>query len=190
VPQSRLALGETHTLKFIPILCQSCRTEIGVYNVLATFVTLFKWQVSCKTTITSPNIPPSSLQCLAATLTSNISRYASTKSVIMPHGLLSKDEIERGPDSSLHLWVLNPRLIYTSSEVNGRREAMKVLYREIDYEEGIKMIETVSSEVQEVSTSASMIESVRSGLQQSTESLPDDARRFKDWRVGLLDRWS
>jgi hypothetical protein len=108
----------------------------------------------------------------------------------MPHGLLSKDEIERGPDSSLHLWVLNPRLIYTSSEVNGRREAMKVLYREIDYEEGIKMIETVSSEVQEVSTSASMIESVRSGLQQSTESLPDDARRFKDWRVGLLDRWS
>lgn len=67
---------------------------------------------------------------------------------------------------------------------------MKVLYREIDYEEGIKMIESMSSEVQEVSTPSSMIEIVRSGLQQSTGTLPDHARHFKEWRVGLLDRWS
>lgn len=66
---------------------------------------------------------------------------------------------------------------------------MKVLYQEIDYDQGNKMIESMTSDVQEISLPLSMVEMARDGLRSSTIILPEHERRLKEWSVGLLDRW-
>lgn len=189
MPQSRLILDESTSLKYLLIFCETCQAEIGLYNVHAASVTLFKWQVLCETS--TPSQPPSSLQCLAATLTATISRSGSAKSVIMPYNLAIRgdDEVDESSRLALHLWVLNPHLVYASSSLDGMQGVMKVLYRIIDCGEGNKMVESLTSDVQEISLPASVIEVARDSLETSTLILPEHERQFKEWSVGLLDRW-
>lgn len=189
MPQSRLILNEPNAVKYMLVFCQSCRSEVGLYNVYASSVILFKWQVLCKTV--EPSQAPTSLQCLAATLTATISRSGSAKSVIMPYNLAANggDGMDENSRLALHLWVLNPYLIYASSSLGGMQGVMKVLYRIIDCEQGDKMIESMTSDVQEISLPASVIQAARESLETSTLVLPEHERQFRDWSVGLIDRW-
>jgi len=89
--------------------------------------------------------------------------------------------------------VFNPDLRYSSSSSNvTAQRAMKVLYQRVSD------VATLLSPENGVSTSTSLedlflplniYEGVRLALEKSNEMLPVSARRFREWDVGLLDRF-
>ncbi|KAI5466345.1 ubiquitin-conjugating enzyme E2-binding protein [Mariannaea sp. PMI_226] len=184
---SSLALDNSVPQKFIYIFCKSCQREIGLFNILAASVTLFKWQISCQTL--TPSRGPSSLECLVATLIATISRSGSSKSILTPH-ILGPSSVAAGQSrQDLHLWVLNPNVTYASSSLTGCRTAMKILHKDIDSEEGGKLIESLNSDVQEITLPMASIDAARDKLKSNSLLLPTGERSFKEWRVSLLDRW-
>lgn len=175
-------------VKPLRISCKSCSAEIGLFNALASSVTLFKWQVTCETAL--PSQAPSSSECLAATLIATISRSGSSKSVVAPH-TLEADAEGAEPETSpyLHLWVLNANVVYSSTMREARRAAIKVLYQDIDTEQGDKLVESMTSGVQEISFPAAAIKAARQILRESNSLMPVSERLFQQWHVGLLERW-
>lgn len=184
---SVLAVDATEPPKFLHVFCKNCSAEVGFYNVAISSVTLFKWQVICETRL--PSRSPSSSECLAATLIATISRSGSAKSVVAPHASSVQDKRYTGPFQSLYLWVLNSNMVYTSSLSQGKTTAMKILYRHIGAEEGYKMTESMNSDVQDIGLPVTAIETARAALESSSSLLPEHERVFRDWRVGLLERW-
>ncbi|KAF4984824.1 hypothetical protein FZEAL_52 [Fusarium zealandicum] len=184
---SSLALDDDEAKKFLRVFCQKCEAEVGLFNILALSVTLFKWQITCQTN--TPNPSPSSSECLAATLVATISRSGSSKSIITPHILgPAKAELD-GPQTHLYLWVLNPNVVYTSSFAKGSKTAMKILYRHIGAEEGDKLTTSMVSDVQEITLPSAAIKAAEEYLSSSSHLLPAQERTFKEWNVGLLGRW-
>ncbi|KAF4123413.1 Pfam:DUF2351 [Geosmithia morbida] len=182
---SRLALDETQPPKFLHAYCRPCGSQVGLYNVLASSVSLFKWQVLCETR--SPCTAPTSNQCLVAALASSISRSASSKSVIFPHEFSpSGDGTEL--QVALHLWVLNSNVTYVSSLAEGKKSAMKILFRSITVDEGNKLVDSITSDVQDISFPSSAIKTATNTLELSNTLLPARERSFKSWKVGLLER--
>ncbi|ODA83979.1 hypothetical protein RJ55_02497 [Drechmeria coniospora] len=179
---SSLAMGQEFSGKYLHVFCGTCEAEVGLYSTLAVAVTLFKWQVTCETLTASK--APSGQECLASTLLSTISRSACAKSVVAPQ---VSDRSEDG--RVLHLWVLNPSVLYTSSSLAGRRAGMKMLFREISAEEGNALVESMSSDVQDIGMPAKAIAEVRHALMSTNRLLPTGERTFKDWSAGLLERW-
>ncbi|KAF4455032.1 hypothetical protein F53441_2593 [Fusarium austroafricanum] len=184
---SSLALNEDESKKFLHIFCRKCATEVGLYNIAALSVTLFKWQITCQTNTQDPS--PSSSECLAATLMATISRSGSSKSIITPHIL---GTVKPGPvvaHQNLHLWVLNPNVVYAASSTAGRKTAMKILYKHIDSAEGDKLITSMNSDVQEIALPEAAIKAAEECLLSSGQLLPVHERTFREWNVGLLGRW-
>ncbi|GKT41910.1 uncharacterized protein ColSpa_02091 [Colletotrichum spaethianum] len=169
------------------VFCSGCRAHAGFFNVAISSVVLLKWQVSCRTT--SPSAPPSSAECLAATLVATLSRSGSSKSVVVP--TFQPPQGAAGAESSpaLHLWVLNSSIAYASSRREGKRSAIKLLYREITQEDADAMLESMTSDVQEVNLPTAEIAKAAQGLKASSGLLPPSERVFKEWSVGLLDKW-
>ncbi|KAJ4308748.1 hypothetical protein N0V84_011915 [Fusarium piperis] len=184
---SSLALDDSETKKFLHVFCQKCQTEVGLFNILASSVTLFKWQITCQTLKESPS--PSSSECLAATLLATISRSGSSKSIITPYVLGPESAESDGTKTNLFLWVLNPNVVYTSSSATGSKTAMKMLYRQIPVDEGEKLTTSMISDVQEISLPTSAIKAAEDCLSSSSHLLPAQDRKFKEWDVGLLGRW-
>ncbi|KAL7945976.1 ubiquitin-conjugating enzyme E2-binding protein [Trichoderma barbatum] len=185
---SKEAVDETDPVKPLRISCKACHAEIGVYNALASSITLFKWQVACETA--SPSQAPSSSECLAATLIATISRSGSSKSVVASHTLdATPEETQPELPQSLHLWVLNANVVYSSTMREGRRTAIKVLYQDIDVEQGNELVDSMTSGVQDISFPAAAIRTARQLLQESNNLMPASERLFQQWHVGLLERW-
>ena len=66
---------------------------------------------------------------------------------------------------------------------------MKVLYQTISVDKAYEMIESLTSDVQDISLPSSVIKESRATLVASNGLLPERDQEFKDWRVGLLERW-
>ncbi|KAH7197312.1 ubiquitin-conjugating enzyme E2-binding protein [Fusarium flagelliforme] len=184
---SSLALEDDENNKFLHVFCRKCATEVGLYNIAALSVTLFKWQITCQTNTPDPS--PSSPECLAATLMATISRSGSSKSIITPHVLGSVKSDSAVPQQNLHLWVLNPNVVYAASSTTGSKTAMKILYKHIESSEGDKLITSMTSDVQEITLPEAAIKTAEECLLTSSQLLPAQERTFKEWNVGLLGRW-
>jgi hypothetical protein len=85
--------------------------------------------------------------------------------------------------------VLNANVVYSSTAREGRRVAIKVLYQDIDVEQGNKLVDSMTSGVQEISFPAAAIKTARQILQESNDLMPISERLFQQWHVGLLERW-
>lgn len=164
------------------VFCGECRTQLGLFSPSSPSVTLFKWQITCETVSTGR--APSISECLAASLLAAISRSACAKSVVLPY------EDRGSAVKALHLWVLNANLVYTSSARQGKRAALKILYRDISIEEAHGLADSMTSDVQEMSLPSKAIKAVRRALEASSALMPERERCFRGWSAGLLDRWS
>ncbi|KAK6226829.1 ubiquitin-conjugating enzyme E2C-binding protein [Colletotrichum tabaci] len=183
------------------VFCSGCAAHIGFFNVATSSVVLLKWRVSCRTT--SPGAAPNSSECLAATLIATLSRSGSSKSVVVPafqpshQGAAAAaddddDDAKSSPSPpALHLWILNANIAYASSRCRGAapRPAIKLLYREIPQAEADAMLESMTSDVQEVTLPLAEIAGAAEALRASGELLPPGERVFREWNVGLLDKW-
>ncbi|KAJ3947813.1 uncharacterized protein N0V96_002048 [Colletotrichum fioriniae] len=197
--------------RMLNIACSACASHIGFFNVAISSVVLLKWQVSCQTSTSRPTAAaaalPTSTDCLAATLIATLSRSGSSKSVVVP-AFQSTQNLAASSSSggkvvppALHLWILNSNITYASSSFSlsssssssspqrTKRAAIKLLYKEIPQDEADDMLESMTSDVQEVNLPLPAIVAAAEGLKRSSGLLPPGERVFKGWNVGLLDKW-
>ncbi|KAI1841699.1 hypothetical protein JX265_006248 [Neoarthrinium moseri] len=160
--------------------CSTCNTELGVLHEDLVSATLFKWQLS-----TSAQPQPSLANCVSSMLMATLARSGCSKSIITPAG----DPSPSGP--LLHIWLFNSNISFTSTELGGDDSvsAIKVLYRMIGRDEADRISETLTSDVQEISLPRPAVEGTKGLLQQSSALLPVRDRQFKEWTVGLLEKW-
>lgn len=82
-------------------------------------------------------------------------------------------------------------MAYSSSlQRGGPRSALKLLYRRIPQQQADEMLESFSSDVQEVNLPVEAIEAAAQSLETTTSYLPPAERTFKEWQVGLLSKWT
>ena len=92
-------------------------------------------------------------------------------------------------NAGLRLWVFNPDIYYSSSKRGpAAYRAMKVFYKSIPNPEEF-LDGSEGSNHEELVVPREDFADFKQILQGSTDVLPDSARAFQDWQVGLLDRW-
>jgi len=195
VPENITTKDDNSPRRLRSVKCAECGSDTGLLNSEKQSINLFKWQVNCQTT--SSLKAPSASECLAATLLASLSRSGSSKAVIYPISRENpgKPELEgtQSPsrdDRVLHVWILNPNISYTSSEETcAAKNAIKLLYRIIDHETADKIIEPVTSDVQDLSLPHDALNQSIGRLEASNQLFPQDQRRYNDFRVGLLNRY-
>jgi hypothetical protein len=57
-------------------------------------------------------------------------------------------------------------------------------------EEADKMVESMTSDVQEITLPWTAVQGVVELLENSNLVLPENDRRFKEWTVALLEKWA
>jgi ubiquitin-protein ligase E3 D len=92
-------------------------------------------------------------------------------------------------NAGLQIWIFNPDIYYSSSKRGPTAyRAMKVFYKSApDPAEFLETNEALTYE--ELIVPDEDFADFKTTLQQSTDVLPDTARTFQDWQVGLLDKW-
>jgi ubiquitin-protein ligase E3 D len=86
------------------------------------------------------------------------------------------------------VWVFNPDIHYSSSR---RSEpvvrALKIFYQMT--EDAHMLLDEHQASLEDLPLPASIFESFKSALTQSTDLLPPSARKFQDWTIGMIDRY-
>lgn len=147
----------------------------------------------------SPSPPlPTISNCVAARLISALARTGSSKSVILPLAA-SESRPRRDGDPHeqvLHLWILNGLIGFsaasTAAGTRGPGPAIKLLYKMVSRAEADRMLDSLTSDVQDVwlpGGEGGSIDELLRALQASTLLLPNKERDFKGWKAGLLERW-
>ncbi|KAI0508593.1 ubiquitin-conjugating enzyme E2-binding protein [Xylaria bambusicola] len=178
--------------------CGSCQTQLGVQNNDVSSVSIFKWQVVVQ--LQEQKMPesfPSLAQCVSAMLIATMARSGCSQSILLPskhqsNGMLRSPESKDGNQGKdlLNIWVFNANFIFSSTEAPASPiNAMKVFYRTVSQEEADKMIESMTLGVQDISLPSEAIAILVDLLQKSNYFVPVSDRRFKDWNVGLLEKW-
>ena len=89
----------------------------------------------------------------------------------------------------LLLWVLIPDLKYSASCISDGqpRRAMKILYQKT--QKPRDFVDANHESVDEFPLPEAILEKITDYLEKSNRLLPDSARTFQIWQVGLLDRF-
>lgn len=97
---------------------------------------------------------------------------------------------------NFQLWVFNPDLRYSNSSSGysiNAQQAMKVFYQNVDDVDKLlnpELGKVSPLSVEELELPSSILQSLSSSLEKSNNMLPVSARRFNEWHVGLLSRFS
>ncbi|KAI1128286.1 ubiquitin-conjugating enzyme E2-binding protein [Nemania abortiva] len=174
--------------------CASCNTQLGVRNYQALSTSIFKWQVLIKKRGDIPELSPSLAQCVSAMLLATMARSGCSKSILLPIRGLPLDESAPEHVSQvrdlLNIWVFNANITFSSTEAPvSPINAVKVFYRTVSQEEADKMLDSITSDVQDISLPSDAISTIVGLLNQSNAFVPESDRKFKEWTVGLLEKW-
>ena len=66
---------------------------------------------------------------------------------------------------------------------------MKVLYKMTSQEEAEKALESMTLDVQDLALPSDAIHAAIDILERSNCLLPPNDRQFKEWSVGLIEKW-
>ncbi|KAF2968579.1 hypothetical protein GQX73_g4954 [Xylaria multiplex] len=188
--------NETKTT--VALHCTSCRTQLGVRNDQALSASIFKWQVVVKQQNQNPlESSPSLAQCVSAMLLATVARSGCSKSVLLPiksknNAPLDGSKFENGSQVQgvLQIWVFNANITFSSTKASRSPiDAVKVFYRIVSQEEADIMLESITSDVQDISLPSEAITTILGLLNESNSLVPESDRKFKEWTVGLLERW-
>ncbi|KAI0161708.1 ubiquitin-conjugating enzyme E2-binding protein [Hypoxylon sp. FL1284] len=177
------------------IFCASCKSQLGVFNDQAS-VSLFKWRLRLgEKPRTAPRTIPSLDHCFSAMLLATMTRSGCSKSIILPMKVQAQSDqdapqIDKTSSSQLlNIWVFNNNITFSSNQLADPTLAIKVFYRMVSQEEADKMLDSMTSDVQDINLPADAIGEVLDTLNRSNTFLPPSNRWFKEWKVGLLEKW-
>jgi hypothetical protein len=164
--------------------CATCNAAVGSSQGDEGNFRLFKSRLALKTSQDqeAQEFPPSVFIC--SQLLSLIESSVTRKIVLHCE---TQGDIENG-HAGLLLWIFNPDIYYSSSSRGPTvHRAMKVFYQPL-LEIG-KFLDEHSNTHEELTVPPEDLEDFRKTLSDSTAILPQSARSFQDWGVGLIDRW-
>ncbi|KAI0414465.1 ubiquitin-conjugating enzyme E2-binding protein [Xylaria grammica] len=186
------------TVTTVTLHCTSCKAQLGVRSDQAPSVSIFKWQVVVKQqNQAAPESSPNLAQCVSAMLLATMARSGCSKSVLLPIKAQtdcprdgSKSEHGSRVQDVLNIWIFNANITFSSTEASTSPiNAAKVLYRTVSQEEADKMVESITSDVQEISLPSDAITTIFGLLDRSNRLVPESDRKFKEWTIGLLEKW-
>ncbi|KIX01506.1 uncharacterized protein Z518_09232 [Rhinocladiella mackenziei CBS 650.93] len=164
--------------------CATCKATLGSCQEGETGYRLYKSRLII---IPEPGQSPEKFSTaifLSAQLLSLIESSVSRK-VVVHDGTGTKSETQR---QGLLLWIFNPDIYYSSSKRGPTaHRAMKVFYKALS--DPGNFLDANSDTYEELLVPEEDFVEFRQTLQESTDILPQAARTFQDWAVGLLDRW-
>ncbi|KAJ5215224.1 uncharacterized protein N7498_001631 [Penicillium cinerascens] len=167
--------------------CEKCNSIIGMEDPSANGWRLLKANVSLNTGKDSEESwTTHSIEVIvAAQLLELIERESARRFVV-----------HCGKTSGLLLWVFNPHLRYSNSSsghsVNDQ-QAMKVFYQEkedVDKLLAPEIGQPSPLSVEELELPSMIFQALSDTLHRSSQMLPISARKFNEWQVGLLSRFS
>ena len=149
---------------------------------------LYKWQIICTTVQAGTQLvrPPCVPELLSAALLATVSRFGTTKSVVMPRYPGSRPNTE---PSVLHIWILNSNVRHASTFDRAGGTAIKLAFSTMTRQEADAMLESMTSGVQEVNFPQDAIDTCVEVLQSTNQRLSVSERRFMNWDVSLLGRY-
>jgi hypothetical protein len=165
--------------------CASCDLALGVVDSTIEGWKLYKWSISIvkEDALTESFTVPKwiSTQLLAAVENSGVRRF-----VVEPSGR------NDGKSDGLSLWLFTDSLSFSSSYMFFFRRdptrAMKIMWKPADNASEILDAHHFSHE--HLIFPAHVYEVLKKALEGSGFLLPETARKFQDWNVGLLERFS
>ncbi|KZN87048.1 Uncharacterized protein EN45_056040 [Penicillium chrysogenum] len=170
--------------------CTNCNAIIGMEDPVAKGWRLLKASVSlntnaprCETDVAKWEVHPTET-IVAAQLLELIERESARRFVV-----------HCGQKSGLVLWVFNPDMRYSNSSAGCAimaQQAMKVFYQtspDVDELLHPELGHPSPLSVEELELPSMIFEAMSQALTKSNEMLPLSARRFNEWKVGLLSRF-
>ncbi|KAJ5153005.1 uncharacterized protein N7482_009483 [Penicillium canariense] len=171
--------------------CVKCNAIVGMEDPSANGWRLLKANVSLNTRTSSLDKGEEQWQThpaqiiVAAQLLELIERESARRFVV-----------HCGQKSGLLLWVFNPDLRYSNSSIGhsvNAQPAMKVFFQETGDVDKLLAPEIGNPSplsVEELELPSMIYDTLSDALRGSNQMLPPTARRFNEWHVGLLNRFS
>ncbi|KAA8645885.1 HECT-type E3 ubiquitin transferase [Aspergillus tanneri] len=172
------------------IHCENCNTLVGVEDIVSRGWRLFKTSLAASTKALKEDKggtdwhTQSTETVVAAQLLELIERESTRRFVI-----------HSGQKEGLLIWVFNPDLWYTNSSTTHSitaQRAMKILFQTVANVDEMLNPESgkaSSLSLEELRLPANVFSAVLTALEGSNEMLPLSARRFREWRVGVMHRF-
>ncbi|KAI2607546.1 ubiquitin-conjugating enzyme E2-binding protein [Hypoxylon fragiforme] len=201
-PDKKPQNDESHDLQVtnLPVFCSNCHNQCGVMDSQGSSASfsLFKWQVHVnEKTLSDSEILPTLSHCVSAMLLATRARSGCSKSIMIPmkqqapptQGIPPVNSITES-ESLLNIWVWNTSITFSSSmEARSPIKAMKVFYRMVGQDEANKMLDSMTSDVQDITLPADVINTIIHILRSSSPLLPQSNQQYLNWTVGLLEKW-
>lgn len=174
------------------LVCTQCKHSIGTLDEPASGWRIWKWCVHAASTSQSED--------KLSTDTFNVQKWISARLIFLIENQgVQKFHVHPDIDSSstetlpsLLIWVFTPDLMFSSSLQPGTRHdptrAIKIFFEEKSYDVA-KPGEPESANVEDVALPKILFEELGLALRNSQKLLPLNARTFKHWNVGLLERF-
>ncbi|KAK1079616.1 hypothetical protein LTR33_006241 [Friedmanniomyces endolithicus] len=167
------------------ILCMKCHTAIGVLDPSTEGFKLRKPCLSVAVSQKSSSQGYSHEKWLSSALLT-----AAESQGVMRLALHTSDECSDHPISMMHTWLFAPDLMISSSaaDTTDAIKVVKVLYRE-GVPADLETLGKMGSAEGELEVSEEEWCEMRTLLDRDAALLPEKARRFQQWKVGLLRRF-
>ncbi|CAN6605744.1 hypothetical protein TRVA0_003S00496 [Trichomonascus vanleenenianus] len=159
-------------------MCVNCSRRIGSADYTDTF-RLWKWSVRLE----SPGNGMEEQYPYHYYVSSTVAQLIDTHAM---YTFYVEPEQESSGKDGLLLWVFNPDIKYTLTGAVSASRGFKVFYS-TDWIE-IPGLRQTRAEIEEVMISPVLYEHMIKRLRDTTALLPNNARKFGKWDVGLLDR--
>ncbi len=157
--------------------CKHCNTLLGSVNEHEVGYRIWKSRVTLLQDPDALTESHDSAIFIAAQLLHLIESSIARK--VMVHG---------NANGGLLCWIFNPDIYYSSSKRGPTvHRAMKVFYKEV--QDPLLMLDKHNSTFEELVLPMPELAELKTTLQSSAQVLPQSARTFQDWQVGLLDRY-
>ncbi|KAI1386211.1 ubiquitin-conjugating enzyme E2-binding protein [Hypoxylon trugodes] len=188
--------GESAQTDDRPIFCSSCKNQLGVLNDQEASISLFKWQIQVDEQAQGITTPPRLSHCISAMLLATMARSGCSKSIILP--MKSQDQPVKDDSEAngltkplLNIWVFNNNITFSSTEeANSPVQAVKVFYRMVSQSQADTLLDSMTSDVQDITLPTDAIEKVIDILRSSNQLLPQGGRKLGEWTIGLVEKWN
>ncbi|PVH77853.1 hypothetical protein DL98DRAFT_423127 [Cadophora sp. DSE1049] len=178
------------------VICKACHRNIGRDDPQSDGIRLFKWSLTLLSSHPPSFNNPSLASLLSSQCLSSSQATGVSKLVLSPRTLFGGTPSASTPGPML-VWVLKSALYFCAGTFSlssapgtsstSPKLAMKVFWKSISMDDARSLLDGGTAE--ELLLPDEILVEIGRVLRDSACCLPPSARKFKEWDVGLLDRY-
>ncbi|KAF7588848.1 hypothetical protein BBP40_005095 [Aspergillus hancockii] len=170
--------------------CEICNSHIGVEDTVAKGWRLFKTSLSVSKLLSEDESEDPSWEThpletvVAAQLLELVERESARRFVL-----------HCGQGDGLLIWVFNPDMQYSNSSSDHNitaQRALKIFFQDVADVDAMlhpELGKTSSLSLDELRVPSNVFSAVSETLKSRNKMLPDSAREFREWKVGIMHRF-